>query len=379
MPGTLADMADNDVQHSHLGFTLALHQVIGADGGNSCFSPYSVASALGMTYQAARGSTADEVLALLNPGGPDIAKEVELLRDAAVLPSGTGDDEPVLAVSNTLWAWDKLPLNESFGTDLAGWPGAKVATAPFVTDPEAARQAINADVAKTTHDLITDLIPEGAVDPSTVASLVNALYLKVGWRSPFDVGATVSEPFATKAGARDVPMMRQVERMAHASAGGWTAVGLPAVGGVQAVALLPDEDLAAAEPSLDTDLLAALLAELRMRRVHLELPKLDISANVQLTDVLRSLGVRQLFTNGADLGGLSPDPRLHVSDALHESVLKIDEQGLEGAAATAMMIRMTAIIVEEPVEVRLDRPFLLLVRHAATGAVYFLARVADPS
>jgi serpin B len=68
-----------------------------------------------------------------------------------------------------------------------------------------------------------------------------------------------------------------------------------------------------------------------------------------------------------------------VSDALHESVLKLDEQGLEGAAATAMMIRLTAVSSETPVEVRVDRPFLLLVRHAATGAVYFLARVTDPS
>lgn len=385
MPGTLAGMADIDVQRRHLGFTLALHQVIGGSdfadsaGGNTCFSPYSVASALGMTFQAAHGSTADEILALLNPGEGDIAKQVDMLRDAAVLPSGRGDDEPVLAVSNTLWAWDKLPLNEGFRADLAGWPGAKVATAPFVTDPEAARQAINADVAKTTRDLITDLIPEGAVDPSTVASLVNALYLKVAWREPFDAGATADGPFATPAGPRDVPMMRQVARMAYSAAGGWSAVALPAVGGVQAVGLLPDGDLADAEPSLDAELLTALLAELRQRRVDLQLPKLDIGANVRLTDVLRRLGVRELFTPEGDLSGLSPDPRLHVSDALHESVLKLDEQGLEGAAATAMMIRMTAVIIEDPVEVRLDRPFLLLVRHADTGAIYFLARITDPS
>lgn len=382
MPGTLggmADMADGTAEHQHLQLALDLHRVIGADGGNSCFSPYSVASALGMTFQAARGSTADELQAVLNPGAEDIAKQVELLRDAAVLPAGRGDEDPILAVSNTLWAWDKLPINDGFTTDLTGWPGAKVATAPFVSDPEAARQAINADVAETTRDLIPELVPEGAVDASTVASLVNALYLKVGWREPFAEADTADEPFATPAGERSVPMMRQVERLGYAAASGWTAVALPAVGGVHAVALLPDGDLADAESATDVDAITGLLHQVRPRKVALRMPRLSIGMNVRLTDVMRTLGVRELFTPAANLGGLSDDPRLQVSDALHEAVLKLDEQGLEGAAATAMMVRMTSIVVEDPIEVRLDRPFLLLVRHTGTGAVYFLARVTDPA
>lgn len=385
MPGTLGGMADGKItaaEQQHLQLALDLHRVIGGQdsaGGNSCFSPYSVASALGMTFHAARGSTAKELQSVLSPGASDIAKQVDLLRDAAVLSAGRGDEDPVLAVSNTLWAWDKLALNEGFRTELSGWPGAKVASAPFVTDPEAARQAINADVAETTRDLITDLVPEGAVDASTVASLVNALYLKVGWREPFAEDLTSEEPFATPGGSRNVPMMRQVERLGYATAGGWVGVGLPAVGGVQAVALLPDEPLPDAEAGVDVAVMSALLQQLRPRRVALQLPRLRIGMNVRLTDVLRTLGVRELFTPAADLGGLSEDPRLSVSDALHEAVLKVDERGLEGAAATAMMIRMTSVIVEEPIEVRLDRPFLLLVRHAGTGAIYFLARVTDPS
>ncbi|MFO7192951.1 MULTISPECIES: serpin family protein [Thermocrispum] len=371
-------MADPPAERRHLQFTLDLHRVIGAGGGTVCFSPYSVESALGMVYQAARGATAEELQGLLDPDATDIGKQVELLRTAAVLSSGRGGDQPVLEVSNTLWAWEQLPLNESFTVELAGWPGAKVATAPFVTDPEAARRAINDDVARTTRNLITDLVPEGAVDSSTVASLVNALYLKVGWRHPFAEHETAEEPFATPSGERRVPMMHQVDRFGYASAAGWTAVSLPAAGGVEAVALLPDGELTEAEAHTDAATLAAVLSELRARRVSLWLPRLRVKTNVGLTDVLSTLGVRTLFTPQADLSGLSSDPRLTVSDALHESVLRVDEKGLEGAAATAMMVRMTSVIVESPVEVRFDRPFLLLVRHAASGAVYFVARVADP-
>ncbi|MFB9727175.1 serpin family protein [Haloechinothrix salitolerans] len=444
-------MAEVTARRQHLRFCLVLHRVLASDGGNTCFSPYSIASALGLAYQAARGNTAEELRALLSGDEPDIAKQIELLADAAVLDgaggagsaSGGGQslrpgqppdtaqslgpdedvedrasdadpdgEKPVLAVSNTLWAWDQLRINEDFGADLAGWPGARLAYAPFVTDPEGARAAINADVAQTTRDLIPELVPEGAVTVDTVASLVNALYLKVAWRNPFAPAHTTDGVFHTPGGDRTVPMMRQVEQLGYAAADGWRAAVLPATGGVQAVILLPDAypaaaapdvadasdaasasvpaeadapgaaiaaDMPAAEATLDADTLAGLLDSVRTRRVSLRMPHVDVGMNVSLTSALDELGVSELFTPAADLSGLSDDPRLLVSDALHEAVLKVDEDGLEGAAATAMMIRLTSVTVEEPVSFVVDRPFLLLVRHATTGAVYFLARVTDPT
>ncbi|MPZ00912.1 MAG: serpin family protein [Actinophytocola sp.] len=382
-------MVEGTAQRQHLRFSLALHRGLASGGGTTCFSPYSVASALGLAYQAARASTADELRALLSPDEPDITKQVELLADAATLDGAFDGEEPVLAVSNTLWAWDQLPLNDDFGADLAGWPGARLASAPFVADPEGARQAINADVAETTRDLITELVPAGAVTVDTVASLVNALYLKAAWRNPFAAAQTTDGMFHTPGGDRTVPMMRQVEQLGYAEVDGWRAAVLPATGGVQAVVLLPDvdaaagadadADLATAEATLDADTLAGLLDGVRTRRVSLRMPHVDVGMNVSLTRALGELGVSTLFTPTADLSGLSSDSRLMVSDALHESVLKIDEDGLEGAAATAMMIRLTSADVSEPVSFVVDRPFLLLIRHASTGAVYFLARVTDPS
>jgi serine protease inhibitor len=112
--------------------------------------------------------------------------------------------------------------------------------------------------------------------------------------------------------------------------------------------------------------------------VSLRLPKLSLNLQAELTPVLNTLGVRTVFTNDADLSGISDDP-LAVQAVLHETVLKLDEQGLEGAAATAVMMRVLSFNPQEPVEVVVDRPFLLLVRHTRTGAVYFSARVTDPS
>ncbi|MDV6012105.1 serpin family protein [Haloechinothrix sp. LS1_15] len=363
----------------HLRFSLALHRQLGGSG-NVCVSPYSVASALGMTCQAAGGNTAAQLRGLLCGDEPDIAGHVSLLREASRLsPEGDGED-PVFAVSNALWVWDGLSVHDSFREKLATWPGAKVEKAPFVTEPETARGAINADVARTTRDLIPELIPAGAVDPSTVASLVNALYVKAAWRNRFPERDTREQDFHGLPGKRTVPMMHLVEALPYAEAGGWRSVTLPAAGGVEAVVLLPDGELAEAEPSLDAERLAALLPGPKAsRRVAVTLPRLRLGTQTSLVEVLRALGVRDLFTPAADLSGLSDDPRLEVSDVLHESVLELDEQGLEGAAATAVMVRMVAAFTDTPVEFRVDRPFLLLIRHATTGALYFFARVTDPS
>jgi serpin B len=360
---------------SHLRFALAVHSALGAGGGNTCFSPYSVASALTLAARAARGRTRDELVALL--GDPD--EQTTLLRDAAQLvEEAQSREQPELAVANTLWADDRLPLEDSFKAELAEWPGAAVASAPFEKEPEAARALINDDVGRTTRGLIPQLLPPGSINSEVAAVLVNALYLKAAWNLPFREANTTDAPFHTPSGVRDVPTMWLSENVGYAHAGGWQAVQLAAAGGLQAVVLLPDGDLAEAEAALDQASLTSLLGEIRFQPVELALPKVSLDVPSSLTGVLRGLGVRTMFTDGADLSGLSPDPRLTVSEVLHQAVLRVDEQGFEGAAATALIMRLASMMIDDPVAVTVDRPFLLLVRHAGTGALHFVARVVEP-
>jgi serpin B len=362
----------------HLGFALALHRALAPDPLREvCWSPVSVASALGLAAEGARGATRDELLAALNT--EDLVHHATLLSQAAALESSDGGEPPVLAVSNTLWAKEDLPLVPGFVDELARWPGGSVRLAPFMTDPERARKVINDDVAETTRGLIPELLTPGSVRRDTVAALVNALYLRTGWRHRFAEEQTEPRPFHAVGGTRDVPTMRLRADVGYAARDGWQVVALPAAGGVEAAVLLPDHELPAAEAGLDAVTLAALLDAAERRHVDLSLPRLRVSATVELQQPLEAVGVHRLFAPGeADLHGLTPADA-YLSKAVHQAVLRIDEQGLEGAAATAMMISLTAFVAPpRPVVVRVDRPFLLLVRHRASGAVYFLARVVQP-
>jgi serine protease inhibitor len=367
-----------ETDRAHLAFTLALHRAAAPDlRANACWSPYSVASALGLVALGAKGMTRDELtVLLLGEKSGDLRSLGRLLARAATLRQSSGDEEPVLAVANRLWTDAAVEIQESYVDGLGEWPSGSVRPAPFRDAPEQARDLINNDVKEITRGLIPELVPAGAIRRDTVAALINALYLKCAWRNRFADGATGPRPFHGPGGTVEVPTMELSERLGYNAVNGWQVVSLPAVGGVRAVVLLPDADLATAEPALDAGSLGTLLVAPRATQVNLRLPKLDVKMRAELTSALTQLGVQTMFTDDADLSGINPD--LAVQAVLHESVLKVDEEGFEGAAATAVMFRTVGMIMDEPVTVDVDRPFLLLIQHEETGVIYFAARVNEP-
>ncbi|MCG8916976.1 serpin family protein [Actinokineospora sp. PR83] len=354
---------------SHLDFTLALLRAVAPDPAEQvCWSPFSVASALGLLAEGARGDTRAELTALLG----DLDELHGAL--AGTTEPGTDEDRMTLSVANTLWVDPAIRVEEEFASRMSGG----VRAVSFRDDAEGARRTINADVAETTRQLIDELLKPGDVRATTVSALVNALYLKVAWRNRFAEGGTGPRPFRTPSGPVDVPTMVLTETVGYAAVDGWQVVRLPGAGQVEALVLLPDGDLAEAEAALTGESLAALVEAGGRAMITLLLPRLVVRSEAKLRSALSGLGVQAVFTDEADLSGISPD-RLAVDEVVHEAVLKVDEQGFEGAAATAVMMRAVSLSIGEPLQVAVDRPFLFLVRNRRTGVLYFVARVTDPS
>jgi serpin B len=351
----------------HLDSVVALHQQLPAEG-NLCWSPYSVAAALGLAAAGARGATRDQLAGALAPGG-DLAGLGRILADSAALP------EAELAVANTLWMARQLRFLDDYQQVVRDLPGGAVRTAEFRTDPDGARTAINDDVARTTRDLIQDLLAEGMITPETVAVIVNALYLKVAWLSAFEAAATGPADFHAPSGTRPVPTMRQQESLQYAIAGGWRMVTLHTASQVVVDVLLPAED----GTPLTAGLLAGLQQASRPTKVDLWLPRFRVERAAVLNDPLRRLGVTAAFQRDtADFSGITTDARIFIDLVMHKAVLRVDEQGFEGAAATAVVMRMVSVDLSTPVPFHADRPFLVLIRQPRTGAVYFVARVTEP-
>ena len=353
------------MQRQHMDFAVALHRELPDDGGGVVWSPYSVASALGLAAVGARGSTRDELVRAL--GG-----DLDAL--AAALAKAAQIDDAEIGVANSLWMRLGLPFHEDYQEAVRRWPGGTLEVADFADDPNGARQKINTTVEQDTRGLIRDLLAMGTITPQTAAVIVNALYLKVAWSTPFVEGETRPAPFYAPSGTRDVPTMRQTERIRYAERGGWRMVTLPTASRDVVVDLaLADDDA-----ELTSDVMQTLWSAAKPIRVSLAVPRFRIQAGFPLNGPLAAMGVRDAFDRRrADFRGIT-DAEMFIDTAVHKAVLTVDEQGFEGAAATALAFRLTSIDMSRPVRFHADRPFFVLVRHASTGAIYFLARVTEP-
>lgn len=362
-----------------------------AGNGNLAFSPSSIVTALAMTYAGAAGVTAEEMAATLY-----FDMEGDALHQAfnsldTTLESRTwqqknaeGKEEGVLIkTANSLWGQKDTVFERIFLDTLAANYGAGIRLVDYKTAAEEARQAINGWVAGETNDKITELIPEGILDALTRLVLVNAIYLDATWTTQFDPELTVDGEFTTLAGdVVTAPMMTQQFPFSYGSDEGWQAVELPYVGNqVAMLMIVPDEGrFAEVEGRLADGLIDEAIASLTPGvEVHLTMPKFEFRTQAGLSDALVALGMKSAFDAGtADFSGMTTAEELFISDVIHEAYIAVDEEGTEAAAATAVVMRATAMPLEVA-ELTIDRPFLFALRDLETGALLFLGRVTDPT
>ncbi len=165
-----------------------------------------------------------------------------------------------------------------------------------------------------------------------------------------------------------------------AQGAGYDALELPYDGHeLSMVILMPAEgSFAAFEQALDQAQLAAILESLSFERIRLAMPRFEFHSKFGLTEALSALGMPEAFTDAADFSGIDGTQELLISDVIHEAFVAVDEEGTEAAAATAVVVGITSAPVD-PREVRIDRPFLFLIRDIETGAVLFIGRTLNPA
>jgi serine protease inhibitor len=365
----------------HAGFAVALLRAIAPDADEDVVvSPWSVSSALAVLAPGVEERARQEIEQALAAGTGTDDVVACLTADAAkVARHAVPGDDSVLAVANTLWVDDNRTPVSHFLQQLEQWLGAALRFAPMGADPDGARAAINADVARTTRGLIKEILPEGSITSDDRAVIVNALYLLAGWIDRFDTARTSDEPFHAPSGQRDVPTMRGGREAAYAH-DAWEYLALPLWRDLKAEILLPPAGTAANDvvQGLDDTLLGELRRQGTDHRVDIHLPRFRVDRWTDLIPALEALGVHRIFHEPVLTGIVVEESLLYIAGAFHAAVLRVDERGIEGAAATAMVVRGIAYRQLPVVEMRVDRPFFLLVTHRETGAVIFLAYVAEP-
>ncbi len=382
------NVANTDLQTVVAGnssFAFDLYRALRAERGNLFFSPYSISTALAMTYAGARGETERQMAAVLHFTLPQERLHPALnALDLAVTRPSEADDEFRLNVANSLWGQQGYTFLPEFLDLLAQNYGAGLRLVDFKSAPEPARLAINRWVSDQTEDKIKDLIPEGGITNLTRLVLANAIYFDAKWVYPFDKESTQDGTFHLLDGGQvDTPMMR-MDRPAvlrYVRGVDYQAAELPYVGDrASMVIIVPDAgSFADFEATLNADRVNAIVAGMQPKTVALTLPKFSYASEVSLVQTLAAMGMPDATDpQRADFSGMDGTRNLYISDVFHKAFVAVDEAGTEAAAATAIVVGVTSA-PQIDVELTVDHPFIFLIRDNSTGSILFLGRVLDPT
>jgi serpin B len=402
-PDTLAAIVDAD---NAFAFDLYGKVRAASDSDNAVLSPLSVSLALGMTWAGAETTTASEMAKVLHFDAPGLdvhgghnaltqaleSRAVDALaaaqqnaeRDGSPAPS---PDDFRVHVVNSVWGDSSYTWEKPFLDTLARSYGAGVYLADFIHQYDTERVRINDWVSAETKNKINDLLPDGSLDDRTRMVLVNAMHLKLPWETPFDKNATKAGDFAKSDGTKvQADFMFQTQDLGYFEDDTAQIASIPLVGHeLSLVVALPKGTLDSYETGLTSTRWSSAWQGRQTTRVALQLPKFSFTSDsIKLKDVFESLGMVEAFDqNVADFYGMCRKPafdeRLFIDQIMHKAMMAVDENGVEAAAATAVIMAGETAIPADPVPMVVTKPFVVAIVDEPTGALLFLGHIDDPT
>ena len=389
-PG-LVSSSEKNIADANNQFATELYLQLAQDpdntGKNVFFSPFSISSALAITYEGARGTTADEIQSVFHFPRDDAGRQ----QGFAGIINGinNGDASYTLLTANALWAEKTYPFLTDYTGTAERWYSANTTNLDFINKPEDSRITINQWVEKKTNNKIKDLIPAGVIDPLTRLVITNGVYFKGTWVKQFDTNKTADDDFrVTSDKTMRVTMMERTDEDAifrYAETADLQVLGMPYehTSGKQLsmIILLPKgNNISPAESALDPKALPLITRKFESQRVKVWFPKFKMETEYRLPESLAAMGMPMAFSPAADFSGMDGTKSLLIGDVIHKAFVDVNEEGTEAAAATAVVMKMSAAVPENLIpEFRADHPFLFLIQDNETGTILFIGRVVNPS
>ncbi len=383
-PFAFAD-ANGDLQtvvKGNSAFGFDLYQELKEEKGNLFFSPYSISTALAMTYAGARGQTQREMAEVLH-----FSLEQEPVHSSfSKLQSELNaiqDKGPVkVRIANSLWVQEGYHFLDTFFNLNKKYYGAGLNFVDFATKTEATRKTINIWVENKTQQKIKELIKPRMIDSLTTLALCNAIYFRGDWLSQFDKKRTMDADFYISTDRTiKVPMMNQKSKFKFKDFSDFSAIELLYEGNdLSMIIFLPKEidGLAELERNLTNDNVKNWIDKLSNSyesEILVSLPKFKTTCEFELENVLGEMGMPHAFA-GADFSGMTGKKDLFISKVIHKAFVDVNEEGTEAAAATAVVVEKG---ISRPLTFQANHPFVFLIPENQTGSILFVGRIVDPT
>ena len=347
---------------------------------NIIYSPFSVSTALSMTYAGARENTARQMAAALHfgPNGEPFHSTFNTL-----LTQLEAKSKPyTLHLANAVWLQHNYPLDRGYRSLLDKFYQGSFNQVDFIRATEAARLTINHWVEDKTDREIKELLQDNDLSSNTRLVLTNAIYFKGLWALPFEPRATTKDTFKVNADQKvTVDMMSQAGVFKTAANENGALLELPYAGDdLSLVILLPKDQPGALEKCLTNGQLQNLLVQAAPKKTEVYLPKFKVAARYYLDQekYLPALGMTDAFNpKAADFSGMTGYKNLFIAHVIHQAMMEVDEAGSKAAAATAVVMNTKS--ASRPQVFRVDRPFIVALYYKPARTILFLGRIHNPA
>lgn len=360
-------------------FAVDLYAQLKKNEGNLIFSPYSISTALAMTYAGAGGNTEKQMADVLHftLEQKQFHKLFSSLQNHLNKIKQKGNIQ--LAVTNSLWLQKGYTFKKEYLTLTKRNYGSVLNSVNFKKS-ETARKLINTWVEECTKNKIKELIKPGLIGALTRLVLANAVYFKGNWAQQFKKTLTSDQPFyITSSDSVIVPMMYQKEEFKYRADSNCQILEMPYEGNeLSMIILLPRNTggLSDFESSLDINTVGKWLVGLRKQKVRVYIPKFTMTSEFRLGKILALMGMPDAFSDKADFSGITAKKDLNIYEVVHKAFVKVNEEGTEAAAATAVMMNEGE---SAPVpEFYANHPFIFLIRDNHSNSILFIGRIVNP-
>lgn len=364
-------------------FMMKMYKELTSDkkNNNIFFSPFSISSALAMTFAGSDGNTEVQMAnALEFSSNTDIFHE-----DFSIVTNRINEigkkGKVKLSIANSLWMQKGYTFLDEFTKIGKEYYNAEIENLNFA-ESEKSRNIINQWVEDKTNEKIKNLIPKGILDALTRLVLTNAVYFKGEWKEQFKKKSTKEKLFHTFKGEDvSVKMMYHKARYGYYENEKFQFLEMPYKGDdVSMFVLLPKDKkgLSGIEKALDMELINTAIKEIVKKDVKVHFPKFKLGLSYELSKLMKSLGMNDAFSKKADFSKMTGTKELYISAIIHKTFIEVDEAGTEAAAATAVVMRMKSARPQPSPEFIADHPFFYFIRENSTGAILFTGRMNDP-
>jgi serpin B len=350
------------------------------------YSPYSVFTALAMTYEGAKGTTADEMAQVLN-----IPQNNESFHSYvhSLYKYLNKDDEYTISTANALWIRENYQILSTYLDTVETYYQANSQRVDFSKPVEAA-EIINQWIENNTNNLIKDLISPGDIDPALCRLiLTNAIYFNGTWQVQFDEANTTEREFELSTGEKTnvstMVLTGTEDKFNYTETDQLQLLELPYAGDeISMIIGLPKDDVSLSTVINDLNETAynAWFDSMKKEEIDIYLPKFKIETPVlNLNQYLQTLGIKEAFSTNADFSGITGNKDLLISNVLHKAYIDVNEVGTEAAAATAVIMELTSVNGggSSRITFDCDHPFLFMLQHKETGTILFMGTVEHPT